>query len=407
MKEMLNQFLKMRNTIQPYAWGSRSAIAALLGLTTPTIEPQAELWMGAHPKAPSQVFWKDAWRPLPEILETHAKEITGPRSVEKYGRNLPFLFKVLAAETPLSIQAHPDKLQAKAGYDRENKLKIPLSAAHRNYRDDNHKPECLCALTHFWALCGFRPIPEIIRLMEKMVPSDFGYLISGLKEERNSIGLKAFFTQLTTLAPLQRKALVNQVVVQARKEDASQPEIKWLLTLHMHYPEDIGVLSPFFLNLIEIAPGRAIFLKAGILHAYLHGTGVELMANSDNVLRGGLTPKHIDVQALMQVLDFEDGPIQVQTPAADGPCQKRFHCTAEEFELSVITVDRNRNHESAENRGAEILLCTQGNLLLQTLDRNSRMTLDRGESVLVPADLDRYEISGSGTIYKARGPLLG
>ena len=157
----------MKNPILPYAWGSYSAIGTLLDLPVPTNEPQAELWMGAHPKAPSQVFWQGAWHPLTELLEKKAKEIIGERGYKIYGL-MPYLFKILAAKEPLSIQAHPDKAQAKAGYARENMSNIPLSAKHRNYKDDNHKPEIICALTHFWGLKGFRDYGEILHLVDSL-----------------------------------------------------------------------------------------------------------------------------------------------------------------------------------------------------------------------------------------------
>ncbi|MGD9212254.1 MAG: mannose-6-phosphate isomerase, class I [Desulfobacteraceae bacterium] len=401
----MEQFLKMKNTVQSYAWGSHSAISALLGLPTPSKEPQAELWMGAHPKAPSQVFWQEDWQPLTDILKKHATEILGKDGTAIYGSNLPYLFKVLAAEAPLSIQAHPNKVQAEIGYAKENEMGIALSAKHRNYRDANHKPECLCALTPFWALCGFRPINDIIQQMGVILSPSFEYLLGPIKEHADSKGLKTFFKQLMTLTEKERTALIDHVVKKANKTPEYSMEVKWALLLHEAYSEDIGILSPFFLNLIELAPNEALFLEAGILHAYLNGTGVELMANSDNVLRGGLTSKHIDVKELMQVLNFESWEKIVQKPQVVGPCQSKFHCPVKEFELSIITINEDDVFTSPVQRGVEILLCTEGKTIIKDSDRGTTMELSKGSSLLVPADLKQYTVTGRGVIFKARGPV--
>jgi len=394
----------MKNTVQPYAWGSHSAIGRLLGLPVPTAKPQAELWMGAHPKAPSFVFWQGSWRSLTNLLTNYPKNILGTLGYHHYGNHLPFLFKVLAAEKPLSIQAHPDKAQAKVGYAKENQANIPLTAGYRNYKDDNHKPECLCALTPFVALCGFRPITEIIKYMRKILPPDFEYLLTPLQKEGDSKGLKAFFNHLMTLSKPKQKDLIKKVILKAKMDRETSSAVKWLHTLHRYYPEDIGVLSPFYLNLIELMPGQAIFLKAGVLHAYLLGTGIELMANSDNVLRGGLTTKHIDGAELMRVLKFESKSIEIQTPMDNGSYQKKYVSPFEEFELSIITVDGNRSYVSEKERGVEILLCTEGHLILTNMAHHAKMDLVKGESVLIPADLSQYDLNGVGVVYKAAGP---
>lgn len=401
----MKQFLKMKNSIQTYPWGSHQAIGAILGKPVPTVEPQAELWMGAHPKAPSEVFWQGDWHPLPKVLEDHAEEILGSKGAVQYGAQLPYLFKILAADEPLSIQAHPDKAQARIGFDRENSLQIPLNAPHRNYKDSNHKPECLCALTPFWGVCGFRPNAEILGLMDRYIPSEFDYLLFPLKDRNGSHGLKTFFNQLLTMPKASQSRLVAAATAQAEKETDPSSEARWLQKIFARYPDDIGVLSPLFLNLVQLRPGEAIFLKAGVLHAYLQGTGIELMANSDNVLRGGLTSKHIDVDELMHVLDFNCSPAEVLSPATRGPCQNIFVTPADDFELSTITVKDNASFISERERGAEILLCTEGHTLLTDRESRTEIDLEKGESVLVPADITCYELSGNGVVYKARGPV--
>ena len=154
----------LKNTVQDYAWGSLTAIPELLGQPA-TGSPQAELWMGAHPKAPSQVYHDGKWESLLQVIEAHPADVLGKEAAEKFGGKLPYLFKVLAAAKPLSIQAHPNSHQAKEGFARENRLGISLMASNRNYKDDNHKPECICALTRFWGMNGFRRIPEITKYL--------------------------------------------------------------------------------------------------------------------------------------------------------------------------------------------------------------------------------------------------
>jgi mannose-6-phosphate isomerase len=400
----MQQFVKMRNPILPYAWGSYSAIGTLLGLPVPTNEPQAELWMGAHLKASSQVLWQGTWQPLTELLEKKARNIIGERGYKIYGPRFPYLFKVLAAKKPLSIQAHPDKAKAKAGYVQENLSNISLTAKHRNYKDDNHKPECLCALTPFIALCGFRPVTEVIRCMRKILPQKFEYLMAPLIDKGNANGMKRFYYQLMTLSKPEQCSLIQQIVSYTETKNRSHAT-KWFIILYKQYPKDIGILSPFYLNLVELEPGQAIFLKAGVLHAYLQGTGIELMANSDNVLRGGLTTKHVDVKELMRVLRFESESVVIQTPVDGGTCQKKFVSRFKEFELSMITVAGVQSYVSEKERGAEILLCTEGRAVLTNLSNHTKMELVKGESVLIPADLYQYRLNGVGVVYKAQGPV--
>ncbi len=396
---------RMKNTVQAYQWGSRTFIAELLGQPVPSERPMAELWLGAHPKAPSRVEVDGCWVSLLELIEQRPAQVLGEAVAARFGRQLPYLFKVLAAGQPLSIQAHPDMAQAREGFARENRLGIALDDPRRNYRDANHKPELICALTDFWALKGFRTVPEIL---ENLSPLDDPRLLpelSALRAASDSEGLKRFFGALMTLEEARRARVVSAAVDHARQRPADDAVGGWVCRLVETYPHDIGVLAPLIMNLVCLAPGEAMFLEAGQLHAYLSGNGIELMANSDNVLRGGLTPKHIDVPELLRVLRFTTGPPHVLHPEAATPCEAVYRQPAREFALSVITLATERPLVRA-GRGVEILLCLRGAAEVRD-DRGVRLALSRGQSLLVPAAVAELTFSGDAVLYSAHLPQPG
>jgi mannose-6-phosphate isomerase len=329
----------------------------------PDGKPQAELWLGAHPVAPSRT---PSGESLAAWLAADAPTRLGARVLERFGPQLPFLFKVLAAAEPLSLQAHPSLAQAKAGFARENAAGVPLTAPHRNYRDANHKPEIICALTRFEALCGFRAVSDTVRVLEA-----FGVDASTLKSE----GLRAYFEQVMT-----DRSLVAQLV-SAPAPRGFEKEAELVARLHRKYPHDVGVLGALLLNHLTLEPGEALYLGAGNLHAYLSGTGVELMANSDNVLRGGLTPKHVDVRELLSVLEFTDGPAQVLRASSDGT----YVTPAPDFRLQRLTTPC-----VVEPGLPSIVLCVEG----------AAGELRRGDSVFVAAD-ERLTLSGAATLFRA------
>jgi len=341
------------------------------------------------------------------VIEMDPMAILGKRTSEKFHRRLPYLFKVLAADRPLSIQAHPNLIQARQGFDRENRLGIPLDAPNRNYRDDNHKPECLCALTKFWALEGFRKISELLPLIETVCPDGLEAEIVKLRKNQNAQGLKEFFQSLMTLESGRRVQLVDEAVQIAYRLEEIDPLYHWMIALYDEYPGDIGIFSPVLLNLICLEPGQAVYLGAGELHAYLRGTGIELMANSDNVLRGGLTPKHIDVPELLNVLNFQDGAPTLLAPEPSSDTERIYSSDAEEFVLSVISLTPGRVHASATSRSAEILLCTEGRATMIESGLNRRVDMKKGASVLVPAAVDHYSMEGAAIFYKASVPMQG
>jgi mannose-6-phosphate isomerase len=401
MKNPFNRPLALKNSIQEYAWGSHTAIQKLLG-HPPTDKPWAEMWLGAHPKSPSRVDFMGEWVGLDALIEQYADSILGRQVARKFNNTLPYLFKILAADQPLSIQAHPDARFAEEGFQRENRLKIPLNAANRNYKDDRRKPECICALTPFWALKGFRDVQSILKRMGALCPLELQNELKALKTEGTD-GLKPFFKTLMTLPDERRHRIISEAVQNANRH-RDDPVFDWVLKLHETFPSDIGVVGPALLNLIRLEPGQALFLASGELHSYLQGVGIELMANSDNVIRGGLTPKHVDVEELIRIVNFARADHHILVPQPINPGEERFPLEIEEFSFSRIVVKNNITYAGPANRGPEILLCLQGASHILFGGGDSRILLDKGKSMLIPAAMDAYQISGEAIIYKAGAP---
>ncbi len=333
----MHEVLVLDNRIQNYAWGSRTIISELLGRATPSPQPEAELWIGAHPKAPSAIVDPPGLGTLDQAIEADPVGLLGSSACERFGNQLPFLFKVLAAAQPLSIQAHPSHEQARRGWDRENAEGIEIDAPHRNYRDPNHKPELVCALSPFVALKGFRPLDEIVRSLEPVARPELGHGLGRLAREKSPAALRALFARLLTLDTDERSAILERAATEAARR-ASDPAWCWVGRLLDLHPGDAGVLAPLYLHLVVLAPGEALFLPAAELHAYLEGAALEIMANSDNVLRGGLTPKHVDVPELLATLAFEPRTPELLHAVEVAPGERVYHTPAREFELAQIEV---------------------------------------------------------------------
>jgi mannose-6-phosphate isomerase len=280
-----------------------------------------------------------------------------------------------------------------------------LDAPDRNYKDDNHKPECICALTFFWALNGFRKIPDMMSLLGKICPPGLKKDFDLFRQQPNSRGLKEFFKTLMVMDRATQKKIINDAVNNADQLKDKDNAYQWIVDLYEEYPSDIGVLSPIMLNLICLEPGQAMFLAAGTLHAYLDGVGIELMANSDNVLRGGLTPKHVDVRELLNVLNFEEREINILNMERIHPCEQRYESHAQEFSLSVITVKTDMSYHSPDKRCVEILLCTDGDAVVVDLAENNGVDIKKGMSILIPAAVKQYRIKGDAVLYKAAVPI--
>jgi mannose-6-phosphate isomerase len=379
----------LRNAVRPYAWGSRTAIPELLGRPIPAPHPEAELWMGAHPGDPSHVIGPDGTeRSLLELVDADPVTQLGERCAKRWGGRLPFLLKILAAEEPLSMQAHPSAAQAAEGHAREEKLGIPRDAPNRNYPDPTAKPELVCALTEFHALAGFRAPDRTMKLLKAIETPGLANYTGLLEAQPDPSGLRALFTTWITLPQSSLDRLLPEVLdacirhVQEHGEFAV--ECRTILELGEAHPRDAGVLAALLLNRLTLRAGEAIYLPAGNLHLYLHGTAVEILANSDNILRCGLTPKHVDVPELLRVVDFACGEMPVQCGDSGGRMAV-YRTDAPEFELSRVEWAAGQDDEtSVDSVGPQILLCTAGNLLV-TADDGERVELRRGQSVWLPA----------------------
>ena len=398
----MDRIAVLKNPIQEYAWGSKTAIQTLLGLPVPSEKPAAELWLGAHPKAPSEVMIDGEWQLLEKVIERDPVSVLGKGVAERFSKKLPFLFKVLAADHPLSIQVHPNLEEAREGFERENRLGIPLNASERNYKDANHKPEILCAITSFEGLKGFRTPEDIIDLMAKVSVSTLSDELSRLRKEPDASGLKRFFTSLLSMDQARRERVIDEAIRGAERCVNEDRAFYWMVELDREYPGDIGVLSPLIFNLMELGPGEAIYIPAGELHAYLRGVGMELMANSDNVLRGGLTPKHVDVPELLKIVNFISEPVlKVKPHPGELPGEKIYASPAEEFQLSVISVANGDLFISERDRGVEIMICMEGEARIKDLESGQVETVEKGKSLLIPSALGQYRIVGKATLYKA------
>ena len=389
----MNKIISLENPVMNYAWGSKTFIPALLGEAAPSDEPQAELWMGAHPKAPSRI----GKQTLIELIAENPVSMLGAETAERFDGRLPFLFKLLAAGAPLSIQAHPNKAQAEEGFAAETAAGIALDAPNRNYKDDNHKPEILCALSEFWALNGFRHIRQMLELLDEAQLHTIGPERDSLTESPNRDGLKRLFQSIVELSDARKQSVLDELLTSARKLEETRPEYSWILRIHDLYPDDVGVLCVLLLNLVKLQPGQAMFAAAGDLHAYLDGFGIELMANSDNVLRGGLTPKHVDIPELMKTLTFGDGGVEILEPT-----NGRYETAADEFFLSVLEVDGPEIRLPSPR--FEILINVCGDATISQRGDSTGLRLRQGASVAIPAAVEEYGVSGSATLYLAGVP---
>jgi mannose-6-phosphate isomerase len=384
---------QLQNTVRHYPWGSRTVIPELLGEPSPADEPYAELWMGAHPDGPS-VLSNGA--PLDKAIEEQPDVMLGARVRERFGVRLPFLLKVLAADRPLSLQAHPTTEQAAAGFAAEEAAGVPHDAPTRTFKDPHHKPELLLAITPVEALCGFRPVEESLHCLAKLQVPELKPTIAALARG----GLRAVIPQLISLSAETRSVLVNAVAeAGSRFVAAHDPEFintyRWAASLAETYPGDPGVVISLMCNHLKLAPGEAVFLPAGNLHAYLSGAGVEVMAGSDNVLRGGLTTKHVDLAALIEVLDFTDGRVPVLHPVL-GPGGLRYPVPVEDFDLTRVQLDAQSG--SLTTSGPQVLLCTEGAAVLTSPE--GELTLRQGESAFVPAAAP-VTAHGPAVLYRA------
>lgn len=381
---------RLDNTVRPYAWGSTTAIPELLGLA-PTGEPQAEMWMGAHPGAPSGT----GRGTLDHVIAADPEGELGQAAVGVFGPRLPFLLKILAAGAPLSLQVHPDLTQAAEGHAAEEAAGVPVDAPHRNYKDANHKPELVCALTPFDGLCGFRPPVEAAELLAGLDVDSLKPYVDLLHAHPEEAALREVLTALLTADRGEMAATVTEAAAAA--ERLGGPYAPYA-SIARHYPGDPGVLAAMLLNQVRLQPGEALFLGAGVPHAYLDGLAVEIMANSDNVLRCGLTPKHVDVPELLRVVRFEATEPGVLRPEVSAGGEEVYDTPTGEFRLSRFVLAPGSEARDLTAPGPQILLCTAGEVT------TGELPLTAGQSVFVPAG-EQVSVSGTdgrpGTLFRA------
>ena len=430
----MSGFYKLHNKVRHYDWGSPVDIPRLMGIENTDVSahdglpptggtPWAELWIGSHSGAPSSAITDSGEISLAELIAGDPRGFLGEETARRYG-TLPFLLKLLAAEKPLSIQAHPNLAQAREGFERENRAGVPIDSPERNYKDANHKPEIIAALTPFTGLCGFRGVDEIRSLLADFLapqspapaPSvlreGFAPLTQALMNRDPAVALRDFFAGLFGLSQQVRSALTQYVLSTNEPPQGfgalQNNTIELIRDLARLYPGDPAVIAPIYLNVFRLAPGEAVFLEAGVLHAYIHGFGVELMANSDNVLRGGLTPKHIDVPELFKILEFTPFKPRIIAPNAD--CFS-YPTPCGEFSLSRISVTA-----SGENRPLSLgnpnspLLCvvTEGEFIVS--DSGRETLVKQGESLFIlPVKNGESPLSlkGDFTLFVASPPKQG
>lgn len=381
---------KLINTIQHYNWGSKTALTELYGIENPTQQPMAELWMGAHPEASSMVCIDGEQVSLAEMINQNPRQMLGEEVAQRFA-GLPYLFKVLCAAAPLSVQVHPDKGAAEQGYARENQAGIPLSSPLRNYKDNNHKPELIYALTPFRAMNGFRPPEQIAGLLSPL--SDAHPQIPVFIARPDAEGLKQLFA---TLLSLQGDAL-DIALRRLSEVSADLPGEPWqtVRDLQNVYPGDQGQFMPLLLNVVRLQPGEAMFLFARTPHAYLHGSGLEIMANSNNVLRAGLTPKHIDIPELLANVAFVSCPAEaLLTSPVYSRHEISFPVPVDDF--SFVIYQLQPTAEALSCQGPRIVLCLEGAAVC--VCSGQQLALQPGESLFIPANEPDLQVSGHGRL---------
>jgi len=397
MTQKLSQcFFPMENIIQDYIWGSRTSISKLLGIDNPDNKHQAEIWMGAHPNGCSKIKNNGETQLLSDFVNQDKVAILTAATEAQYGE-LPYLFKVLAAGESLSVQVHPSKEQAVAGFAKEEAVGIARNAANRNYKDPNHKPELVYALTPYQAMNGFREFAQTIALFQKINVAVIADLVNAFAETPTSKGLETFFSAILSLQGEVKETAVNGLIeyANAHQEDELFATI---LELAGQHPGDIGLFTPLMLNVITLQPGEAMFLYACTPHAYLKGTGLEIMANSDNVLRAGLTPKYMDVAELVSCTKFEAIPFdELQFTSKEKNGGEYYAIPVDDFKFAIF---RAIDNLTLHTQSAEILLALDSDVTLSS-QSGETITITKGESVFIPAYAEQYQLTSIGRVARA------
>ena len=393
--------------VQHYAWGSTTALPGFLG-REPDGAPWAEVWFGAHPLAPSHLAGGTR---LDEMIAADPHRLLGDGVRNGFGARLPFLLKVIAPEQPLSLQVHPTREHAAESFAAETAAGLPLDSPLRNYRDANHKPEMVVALTRFTALCGFRTPRRAAAILDGLGTPLTDRLHRLLVDNPTAHGMRAAFRTLIASSMRPPAAAVDEVVEACRARlDAGQspsPRIdRTVVTLAEHHPGDAGVVAALLLNPVTLQPGEAMFVPAGILHAYVHGVGIEIMAASDNVLRAGLTPKKVDAEEMLQCVSVAAAPPLRVAPERQTPRSVAYYAPVDDFELSLTVLEdapgRFQPRHLVPGSGPRIVLGLEGEVLLQT--GAGRTRLPAGRAVFVPASAGELRAGGAGRFAQASVP---
>jgi mannose-6-phosphate isomerase len=385
---------RLDNPVRPYAWGSARDIPEFLG-TAADGTPQAELWMGAHPGDSSRVTRGGVSRSLREVIAADPGTELGPAVAAQFGGRLPFLLKVLSAGQPLSLQVHPDRARAAA------RFADPRYAD--DYTDDNHKPELICALRDgFEALCGFRPVPGTLALLDELGVPGLASYRARLERQPGADGVRGVVTEILTGADGGSLAETVAAVGRAGQRvadggGARAAAGRAYALLAADYPRDPGVLVALLLNHAVLAAGEALFVAAGVPHCYLHGFGAEAMAASDNVLRAGLTSKRVNVPELLEVLDFVPAPLHVLHAVPDG-AQETYPVPVPDFRLGRLVLGA--DPVPLPGGGPQILLCIAGKARLRA-PGGTELDLDRGASAYLAASCAGVTAAGPGTLLRA------
>lgn len=388
---------KMKNGIQHYAWGSHSALTELYGIANPDNKPMAEMWMGAHPLCSSQITINGKSQSLREVIAHNPEALLGSKVNARFGE-LPFLFKVLCAAQPLSIQVHPSKAAAEIGFAKENIAGIPLTAAERNYKDPNHKPELVFAITVYDALNGFREFAEIASLLKPV--ADAHPAIANFIQRPDAEHLSRLFATLLSLNGAEKTHALG-VLKSALAQQQGEP---WQTISHImaEYPDDNGLFSPLMLNVVRLQPGEAMFLYSETPHAYLQGTGLEVMANSDNVLRAGLTPKYIDIPELLANVRFEPKPansLLMQPQQTDG--MTVYPIPVDDFAFALHPLSD--KPQTLDQSSAAVVFCVKGHATLQK--GQQIVQLAAGESCFISAEESPVLATGDGQLARVYNQL--
>ncbi|MEE3609205.1 mannose-6-phosphate isomerase, class I [Avibacterium paragallinarum] len=388
----------LNGQLQHYVWGGHQFLPEFLGIPAEQNQYYAEWWLGDHSSAPSIIEENGISEPLNAFLAKNPTAL-GDASRTQFGDNLPYLLKILDVKLPLSIQLHPTKAQAESGFARENALGIALDDPKRTYKDDNHKPEMMIALSDFWLLHGFKPKQAIIETLSAR-PS-----LASLAEKLKQQPLADFYA---TIMQADQTELANWLnpIIQANQSAYAQNQLSlenpdyWVLyTMDAMQisPEklDVGLICFYLFNIVHLKKGEGIFQDAGIPHAYLRGQNIELMACSDNVIRGGLTPKHVDIAELLKVIDCREVVPQIIPVAPKNEPVFTYQTPAKDFALTQITYEKAQTHQ-LHSESAEILLVMSGEIKIR--ENHTALYLTQGQSAFISAG-SQYKIEGMAQGY--------